>query len=304
VSSPQQNMPVGRQRLPEETRRFRLPSESCELLLAFERAASLAELAADLHRDVSVISKQLKSLAETEPALEKHEGRWRLTDLGRRVNRWTQSSVRSQEQVFEQYARAGFEHHPWALPAGPAALLVIGLQNGFLDPVWGPRNNLDAEKKIQQLIDHWRAAHQPIVYAQTVSRRPESPLAPHTLGSRFRDFLTVAPDDLVIENQGARSSFSDPKLDAALQEWKVENIVLVGFTVNHCIDATARAASDLHYHVYVVSDATVAFDRVGTDGENISADRVHSVVMANLSQDFATVITADELLHGPSAGIE
>lgn len=50
-------------------------------------------------RDVSVISRRLKSLAERTPFLAKHEKQWRLTASGRRFNDWTRRAIAEQESL-------------------------------------------------------------------------------------------------------------------------------------------------------------------------------------------------------------
>lgn len=40
-----------------------------------------------------------------------------------------------------------------------APLIVIDMQKAFLHPSWGKRNNVDAEKNIIRLLEHWRVLH-------------------------------------------------------------------------------------------------------------------------------------------------
>ena len=43
------------------------------------------------------------------------------------------------------------------------ALIIIDVQDGFDDPRWGRRNNLDAELKIAELLAAWRSSQRPSV---------------------------------------------------------------------------------------------------------------------------------------------
>ncbi|SHL36707.1 Isochorismatase family protein [Chryseobacterium contaminans] len=55
-------------------------------------------------------------------------------------------------------------------------------------------------------------------------------------------------------------------------------------------------AGNFGYETYVISDATAAFDRVGIHGEKYNAELVHLMALANLNEEFATVMNAEELL--------
>lgn len=45
------------------------------------------------------------------------------------------------------------------------ALLVIDVQKGFDASSWGKRNNLDAEKNIQRLLEFWRSQNRLVIHS-------------------------------------------------------------------------------------------------------------------------------------------
>ncbi len=274
---------------------FGLDSNQCELLLAFEAARSLGDLATRVSREASVVSRQLQRLAETAPVLEKAQGRWRLTELGKQVNRWARAAMNDQERILRQQSTLRFSDRELPAWLDDAVLVVMGVQRGFEEPVWGRRNNPRAEEKIAALLTAWRKAGRPIVHARHESKLPLSPLRAGTRGAEFMDFAVPREGEIVVV-KNANSAFVGTALEATLRERSLKTLVLVGFTTNHCVDATARQASDANFRVFIVSDATVAHDRVGPDGRLLGADEIHAVVLANLHQEFGLVLSAADLL--------
>jgi nicotinamidase-related amidase len=57
---------------------------------------------------------------------------------------------------------------------GNGALLLIDVQRGFHDPSWGQRNNLDAEKNINALLDIFRKRKMSVIHVQHISKDPRS----------------------------------------------------------------------------------------------------------------------------------
>jgi DNA-binding transcriptional LysR family regulator len=80
---------------------FKLTSEQCELLVAFESAGSIKDLSRQLRRDESVISRQIKAISEIAPVLEKTEKRWSLTTTGKRLTQWSRDAMESQRQILQ-----------------------------------------------------------------------------------------------------------------------------------------------------------------------------------------------------------
>ena len=81
-------------------------------------------------------------------------------------------------------------------------------------------------------------------------------------GEFHREFGPRSGDVVVLEHWG-QSGFANTDLDAQLTQRGIENVILVGFVANTCIEGTARFGMELGYHVTLVKDATAAFDREG-----------------------------------------
>jgi len=83
----------------ETVQDFGLSSKQCQLLLVFEQSETLASLAERFERDISVICRQMKKIAEMAPVLEKKRGIWKLTQTGRDLNQWTREAIASQNRI-------------------------------------------------------------------------------------------------------------------------------------------------------------------------------------------------------------
>jgi len=174
------------------------------------------------------------------------------------------------------------------------ALLVVDVQRGFEDPVWGPRDNPACEANVAALIAHWREVGAPVVFVRHDSDEPGSSLAPGTPGNAFKDVITGEPDLLVTKT--VNSSFlGTPDLATWLRERDVDAIAICGITTNHCCETTARMGANLGFDVAFVLDATHTFDRTGPDGRTYTAAELAAVTAANLHGEFATVVSTAEL---------
>lgn len=276
--------------------RFALSSEQCELLLAFEGAASLNELARKMGRDASVVSRQLKQLVDSAPVLVKEKGRWELSDLGRQINQWSRSALSVQSKLLSQENQRLSQKRVPSLRERPC-LVLVGVQKGFDDPYWGGRSRHEAEERIKELLGFWRGKKLPVVHLKHGSEEPGSSLRKGSVGAEFKKGLEPIESEMVFQ-KSRNSGFVDTELKSYLDREKIQTVVLVGFSLNHCVDATARSASDLGFVVYLVADAAVTFERIGPDGQRIGADQLESSILANLNQEFAAVIQSAELLRG------
>jgi hypothetical protein len=63
-------------------------------------------------------------------------------------------------------------------------------------------------------------------------------------------------------------------------------------------------AGNLGYGTFFALDATRTFDRVGIDGETITADELARVTAANLEGEFATVTSTQAIVAALAPGRE
>lgn len=177
-----------------------------------------------------------------------------------------------------------------------AALLLIDIQKGFDDPEWGHRNNMDAETNAAGLLHAWRQTGRPLFRVQHLSQDAHSPLGAGSPGSEIKDLVLPQAGEPVIQKHVNRA-FIGTDLEDRLRREGITMLIIAGLTTNHCVETTARMAGNLGFLTYVVSDATATFDRQGPDGVLHSAQDVQAMTLANLHQEFATIVTTADVLQ-------
>ena len=83
---------------------FALESDEAMLLLEYEKSQSVSQVAKVFNRDPSVVSRNLKKLAQKIPVLERSQGKWIVTELGRKFNNWTAQAILGQQEILNQRA--------------------------------------------------------------------------------------------------------------------------------------------------------------------------------------------------------
>jgi nicotinamidase-related amidase len=176
------------------------------------------------------------------------------------------------------------------------ALLVVDVQKGFEDPVWGERNNPGAERNIAALVEAWRERGQPVVFVRHDSEEDGSPFTPGQDGNDFDEILTGDPDLLVTKS--VNSAFhGEPDLGEWLRANGIDRVAVCGIQTNMCCETTARVAANTGFDVDFVLDATYTFDLPAHDGGTISAEELSRVTAANLDPEFGRVLTTREAVQ-------
>ncbi len=97
-------------------------------------------------------------------------------------------------------------------------------------------------------------------------------------GGEFLDSLAPKKNEFVASEHSCSSGFAETDLHDHLQKEGITHIIIIGMATNSCIEATARSAVDLDYHVTLVSDSVAAFSPL----EHEQAIRERYPLLANL----------------------
>lgn len=176
-----------------------------------------------------------------------------------------------------------------------AALTLIDVQDGLDDPYWGRRNNPAAETNMSRLLESWRETGRPLVHVKHNSRNERSPLRPNVPGNTIKAIVAPRDGEPLLEKD-VNSAFIGTDLEARLRAAGVFTVVIIGLTTNHCVETTMRMAGNLGFDTILVSDATATFDLTGPDGTIYPAEQVHAMTLANLHEEFATILDTEAVL--------
>ncbi len=114
-------------------------------------------------------------------------------------------------------------------------------------------------------FDRWK---HPTPWQLQIDR--EGLFAHGTWGGDWHPDLAPLPGDVVVQEHWGHDGFHSTDLDLQLRQRGVENIIVAGMALDRCVAATARAGTELGYHVTLVRDCTATLapetaDRQTTD---------------------------------------
>jgi ureidoacrylate peracid hydrolase len=204
----------------------------------------------------------------------------------------------------------------WDINPKRTALLVIDMQNAFVDPdglLYVPATK-GAVPKINDLArtcrDHgisvmWvRTQHRPdgldlghlFAFSPDQAGGPAMGYSEGAKGAELYPQLEVKEEDLVVTKKRYSAFINGSSdLDRILRYMDINTVIIVGVATNVCCGATAMDAMMLDYKVIFVSDANAAFGE--TTPEGYGAGMVQEATLITLRACFATVCTTDELIE-------
>lgn len=177
------------------------------------------------------------------------------------------------------------------------ALLLVDIQDGLKNSThWGgDRNNSQAEENAGRLLDLFRKEGHPVFHVKHNSVNKKSPLFPGQPGNEIQAIVKPITGEPVIE-KSVNSGFIGTDLHERLQAQQITSLIIVGLTTDHCVSTTVRMAANMGYETVVVSDATATYDRESPTGEKLAAELIHQVSLVTLHNEFATVLTTEQVL--------
>ncbi len=181
--------------------------------------------------------------------------------------------------------------------ASTTALIVVDVQRAFdqWEAAGKRRNNPHAVARIADLLAAFRSIHAPIFHIRHQGTRPNSSFLPDGAGYPVKDEARELAGEPVIVKR-VNSAFIGTDLEARLRAADISTLVICGATTNHCVETTTRMAGNLGFDARLVRDATWTFDRIGPDGDAHSAEEIHAMTLANLNDEFARIVSAEEAI--------
>lgn len=176
------------------------------------------------------------------------------------------------------------------------ALIIIDVQKAFDDKKWGERNNLHAEENISEILTLWREKGWKVIHIQHMSDNPYSVFHPKNAGFAIKKLVEPTAEEVVITKK-VNSSFIGTNLEEYLKQNDISTVVITGLTTPHCVSTTTRMSGNLGFNTYLISDATAAFGMTDQNGTYYDAETIHNVSLATLHEEFAKIITTEQLVN-------
>jgi nicotinamidase-related amidase len=193
------------------------------------------------------------------------------------------------------------------------ALLLVDIQQGLNHPTYygSSRSTPQFENNVTKVLAGFRELRTKleeqgptIIHIYHSSSNRESPLHPESgEGIAFMPYARPHEGEPIISKH-VNSAFIGTNLEEFLRERKIRQLVICGLTTDHCVSTTTRMAANLGVtdvvdptghtvpgRIILVEDAVAAFNKQGWDAET-----VHAVNLASLRDEFAEVMTAEQIL--------
>ena len=192
---------------------------------------------------------------------------------------------------------APFNSHAMTFDREKSALLVIDMQEFFLDPA-SPSftcGGLAIIPTLQRLIAAFRAAGRPVIYTRHVHHPGlidagilgwwwQGMCKEGTPESEVHHDLAPLPGEKVIFKH-RYSAFYNTDLETVLRCQGIQDLVITGVMTNMCCESTARDAYFRDYHVFFPADGSGSIN-----------EEMHVASLLNLAFGFAYVTDADGIL--------
>lgn len=174
-------------------------------------------------------------------------------------------------------------------------LLIIDMQQAFDLPGWGERNNPQAEQRAQELLAAFRKQGRPVLHVQHVSDQPASFF--YTAEAQtFKPGFEPGEGEPVFQKR-VNSAIIGTDLEEYLRQAGIDQLVIVGLTLPHCVSTTTRMAGNLGFQVTLIADATASFALPDLEGNLLDPELLHQVHLASLQGEFAQVLETKEVLE-------
>lgn len=180
---------------------------------------------------------------------------------------------------------------------GPAtALLVIDIQNFYFEkgalPLTG---SVAAASQARRVLDAFRARKLPVIHIRHAAKTTQFVDGePTDAQYKIREEVAPAAGERIFTKHYA-NSFRETGLLEHLRQQKITSLVIVGMQTHMCVEAAARAATDLGFDVTVIPEAC-ATRPLTYGGRTVPAEMVHAAALAAINGSYGRVVGIEDWL--------
>ena len=175
------------------------------------------------------------------------------------------------------------------------ALLVIDIQKDYFPGGKYPLvNPLEAAQKAYMILQCFRESGNHHIHIQHISLEPDATFfISGDRGTDIHDSVAHFEGEPIIYKHEP-NAFLNTNLLELLKGWEIERLIITGMMTHMCVDATARAASDLGFQIIIAEDACATRDLKYGD-TTIPAELVHKAFLAAL-KSYGKVMKSEAIL--------
>lgn len=175
------------------------------------------------------------------------------------------------------------------------ALLVIDIQKDYFPGGNYPLvNPLESAQKAYMILQCFREHSGHHVHIQHISLEPDATFfISGDRGTDIHDSVAHFEGEPIVYKHEP-NSFLNTNLLELLKSWEIERVVITGMMTHMCVDATARAASDIGFQVIIAEDACATRDLKYVD-TTIPAEHVHKAFLAAL-KSYGKVMKSEDVI--------
>jgi nicotinamidase-related amidase len=175
------------------------------------------------------------------------------------------------------------------------ALLLIDIQKDYFP---GGKmelaNPLEAAKKAYMILQCFREHSGHHVHIQHISNNPNATFfISGDRGTDIHDSVAHFEGEPIVYKHFP-NSFRETKLLELLKAWEIERVVITGMMTHMCVDATARAAADFGFQVWIAEDACATRD-LKFNETTIPSEHVHKAFLAAL-KSYGQVMPSEQII--------
>jgi nicotinamidase-related amidase len=183
---------------------------------------------------------------------------------------------------------------PSTFSPSDSVLIIIDAQNEYANGKLAVSNLAHSRPNILKILNAFRKANGHIVHILHQVPEGAPVFTPNTdLALEFEE-LRPTPDSTekeVTVTKNFPGSFTQTNLKEVVEKSGLKKILIVGYMAHICVSTTTREGMQLGFDVGVVGDAIGDREIPGVGGEELTR-----VVLAELNDCFATVVTTDAVL--------